>query len=50
MWNHFETASEVITITTNSTEVWHYGIQELFNVITQHFRTFMKGLEKDIQM
>ena len=50
MWNHFETTSEGITRTTNSTEAWHYGIQELFNVITQHLRTFMKGLEKDIQM
>jgi len=32
-WNHFETASEGIARTTNSIEVWHYGIQALFQCL-----------------
>ena len=49
-WNHFETASGRIARTTNSIEGWHYGIQALFQCHHPTLWTFMKGLEKDIQM
>ena len=47
-WNHFETVSEGVA-RTNSIEGWHYGIQALFQCHHPTW-TFMKGLEKDMQM
>ena len=49
-WNHFETACEGLARTTNSVEGWHFGLQALFQCHHPTLWTFMKGLEKDMQM
>ena len=49
-WNHFESASEGIARTTNSIEGWHYGLQALFQCHHPTLWTFIKRLEKDMQM
>ena len=49
-WNHFESASEGIARTTNSIEGWHYGLQALLQCHHPTLWTFIKGLEKDMQM
>ena len=49
-WNHFDCASEGIARTTNSVEGWHYGLQALFQCHHPTLWTFIKGLEKDMQM
>ena len=48
--NHFDSASEGIAKTTNSVEGWHYGLQALFQCHHPTLWTFIKGLEKDMQM
>ena len=49
-WNHFQTASEGVSRTTNSVEGWHYALQALFQCHHPTLWTFMKGLAKDMQM
>ena len=48
--NHFKSASEGSARTTNSNEGWHYGLQALFQCHYSTLWTFIKGLEKNMQM
>ena len=49
-WNQFESASEEMARTTNLIEGWHYGPQALFQGHHPTLSTFIKGLERDMQM
>jgi len=47
---HCLPALAMVPRTTNSFEGWHYGMQALFQCHRPTLWTFMKGLEKDMQM
>ena len=49
-FNYFESASDGIARTTNSSEVGHYKLQVLFQYHHPTLQTFIEGLEKDMQM
>lgn len=47
-WNHYQTAVDGISRTTNAAEGWHYGIQSLFQCSHPTMWKFLNGISKDI--